>query len=524
MSASNLMGTDEGRSAMAQAARYLLQRRFSRFFKTNLVETFNHYLSTGEFPLSRILGALNGANDAEILNLYRLLGIAGGLPESVCDIEVFVDAVNGSDVTGTGSSDLPYSSMWFLPLMPRKINHNYRIYLRSNVSILGPCNFDFDFGPDGALAVIGQGVYQTVSADLEIDTVDALLTSVGQLIKFTGVVADCTGDFLLALDGAEANKAVPIHAWYTPDSVVVPYGALNGVAPGDICRVVTPFYTLSARSFGFSCRNDTSTTTITNDSGKINITNLQLLVSGTGNPKQQAVLIDNTCVQSMSFVKLVPFSPGGDMTIKSAVNTSSAMYEGDHNSGIQNIVSYANMEICGLSINGTTTLPFDVILNGGSLSRTSTRKIVKAYGNSIISHVTAQYFESRNANLDISYSLAEENINVSHNGGGIVIYSSKVTMNYFTATIADGIIVVRENSDVSIKNSGENVISDITESGIIAWGCTRAEIWDAASVAGLIDVSWATLTNVVPFAHVAIPAVFSWITDAQGSFVKRFAT
>jgi len=164
---SNLLQTDEGRAALYEARNYLLRRRLSRFFKRNLVIDYSRY-SHGlqEFDLETLLGDLNPANDDEILDLYRLLGTFGGLETSIGDVNIYVDADNGDDQTGTGSANRPMASLWFVPYLPKKINHFYRIILMSDIDMSGVngqyLDFDQNIGINGCLTLAGYGPEEEV--------------------------------------------------------------------------------------------------------------------------------------------------------------------------------------------------------------------------------------------------------------------------------------------------------------------------------------------------------------------------
>jgi len=164
---SNLLATEEGRAALFEARNYLLRRRLSRFFKRNLVIDYDRWShGSAEFDLSTLLGQLNPAHDDEILDLYRLLGTFGGLETSLGDVSIYVDADNGDDQTGTGSSDRPMASLWFVPYLPRKINHFYRIILMSDIDMSGVngqyLDFDQNIGSGGCLTLAGYGPEEEV--------------------------------------------------------------------------------------------------------------------------------------------------------------------------------------------------------------------------------------------------------------------------------------------------------------------------------------------------------------------------
>jgi len=211
---SNLLNTEEGRAALFEARNYLLRRRLSRFFKRNLVIDFDHYLNSGtEFDLVTLLGQLNPAHDNEILELYRLLGIIGGLENSIEDMTVYVDADNGDDQTGTGSSDRPFASLWFLPFLPRNINHIYRILLVTDLDMSDTIlNFTQTVGPGGCLTVAGVGEEEHVQVGLEgTITANAQFNNCSEFSVINPPpAAACINSFVQATSGVYDGAATPV--------------------------------------------------------------------------------------------------------------------------------------------------------------------------------------------------------------------------------------------------------------------------------------------------------------------------
>jgi len=241
---SNLLNTPEGRAAVVEMRNYLLRRRLSRFSKRNLVidyDRFSH--GSSEFDLSTILGSLNEAHDDELLDLYRLLGTIGGLDYSIADTTIYIDAVNGSDVNGTGTAARPFASLWFVSLLPKRINHNYRVLITTDLVETDRLVLTNEFGPDGCLSFIGVGAAVEVLAGASGVIGGSVTPNNGANIwPISAVpVAEMSHVWAQPTDGPIPGRVGAVHAIDLANNAIVMRDTnLSGLAPGTNYRFVTP--------------------------------------------------------------------------------------------------------------------------------------------------------------------------------------------------------------------------------------------------------------------------------------------
>lgn len=302
---SNLLNDAEGRNIVVTAQRYLLERRLSRFFKRNLVIDYDQWSNGGDFDLATLLGQLNPAWDDELRDLYRLLGSIGGLSESLADATYYVDSVNGSDVTGTGSAATPYASLWFLPNLPKKINHIFRILILEDLTITDLL-IDSEIGDGGSLSIVGVGAETSV-----VDTGDTINTGTGDLSAYLSVpsvdpvVASNEKYFL-----QNKSDSFTSPCWFA-DTIAVTNAYVSRylattLSPADEFRFVIPPVTISLTNLAISSKGPTippggtPPTGISNASTRVNFVNVNLAF-GT-NPK---LSIDSAVDCGFWFVRML---------------------------------------------------------------------------------------------------------------------------------------------------------------------------------------------------------------------------
>ena len=267
---SDLLNTSEGRNVIIEAQRFLLRRGLARFFKRNLAIDFEQYeKGLGEFDLSTLLGQLNVAWDDELRDLYRLLGTVGGLTESIAETEINVNPATGSDITGTGSADRPYASLWFIGddpgltgsftpnMLPRVINHPYRILIRGDVVFPGTMTLTHQFGDNGCLSFIGIGPEEEVLAGLE-----GSLTAVTN-IQFCALELDlsvtptvnCRPVYIQFTSGANDRAVAGVNRIDAVNNRLwIRRNPASSVAPADTYRYVIPAQTLKCNGLTVDCR------------------------------------------------------------------------------------------------------------------------------------------------------------------------------------------------------------------------------------------------------------------------------
>jgi hypothetical protein len=521
---SDLLNTATGRAAILTAQRFLLERRISRHFKRNLVIDYNQWLSGDDFTLETLLGDLNKAHDPEILNLYSLLGMVNGLPASIANNTIYVNPATGSDITGTGAASKPYASLWFLDMLPRKINHSYKIMLVSSASILDDVVLDFNFGPNGSLSFIGVGAPTVVAGPFTVSTTGLIGANVGRFIQMTTPIgADPSNNFVMATSGAANGNVQAIHSLAAADTIAVLEGALSSIAPADTMNIVRPTVKLSVRNLVCSCRNDDSYADNINDGSRINFVNLQVEITDSGNTKVQALLVNNTCAQSMTFVQLIP-PTSGTAVIKSDLNTQNphdGTVESDSASGVNNIVhTSTNPTPAGMTIQdiGKT---FPVTAEGGLIKWISTRGQLNWRKTAELRNVSVQWINAYAACAHLYRVLTQGTTPGDGSGGALETYSSKLSIRGLIALLSDNIITVRNNSDLTVNESGRDATySTITGYAFWIGGIARIEMQDdgALLVGATNAINFATVN---PTVAAALPAVWSMQTDSQLSMVKR---
>jgi hypothetical protein len=255
---SDLLNDVEGRAILIRAKCWTLHERLSRFFKRNAVIDLEQFRQGGEFDLSTLLGQLNPAHDDELRDIYHVLGHLGCLSESIDGVSVYVDADNGSDVTGTGSLSRPYASLWFLDFLPDRINHYYRILIKSDLDedFISITN---TFGTNGCLSFLGVGPAQPVYAFLN-SVIAGSAVHQNTWREIRAPVAPATAAlkaFIQMTDGNAANMATPVNRvdvpgkyyWFRDEPIAA---AQNG----DAFRFIVPAYTLKVKQLSVQPKGD----------------------------------------------------------------------------------------------------------------------------------------------------------------------------------------------------------------------------------------------------------------------------
>lgn len=254
---SNLLNDAEGRNVVIIAQRHLLERRISRFFKRNLVIDYEQFsVGSSEFDLGTLLGQLNLAWDDELRDLYRLLGTIGGLPESIADTTIHVNPSTGSDPSGTGSAARPYASLWFVHLLPKRINHNYRILIYNNLNHTGVLTITNEFGAEGCLSFIGVGqeveVYGAVAGNVVNNQSHQLTWR--EITGSINPVSGCTKSFLQLTSGTHDNHAVPVNRIDTSNAYIWTRNhPIQSVSNGDSYRFIEPPVSISFTGLEINC-------------------------------------------------------------------------------------------------------------------------------------------------------------------------------------------------------------------------------------------------------------------------------
>jgi hypothetical protein len=352
----NLLNDVEGRNASLVAQRFLLQRRLSRFFKRNLVIDYNQWsVGSGDFDLATLLGDLNDGHDDEIRDLYRLLGTIGGLSESIADTTVYVNATTGSDVNGTGSATRPYASLWFLSLLPTRINHVYRIAITGTIAQTEDLVIANTFGENGCLSFIGVGAATEMYPALA-GTIAGIASAFGMMNFQTSVIPSQPVDytFVQFTTGAKTGWATPVDRInLAADPIAAPFNGLTTrlstwlPGNGDGYRYIQPAATIdfdTEVSLSIVGRGENTIYNSAESQGaRIVFANLNLDFD-TGSSLRK-LLIDSQVETGLYFVKVdMPPGNGENIEIRSSVNRHRPVdidIETVAQSGVVNIINGA---------------------------------------------------------------------------------------------------------------------------------------------------------------------------------------
>jgi hypothetical protein len=524
---SDLLLTEAGRSAILTAQRFLLQRRLSKYFKRNLVIDYNQWLATGEFTLSTLLGQLNKARDPEILNLFNLLGMVGGLPASVSDMSIYVNPVTGSDITGTGTASNPYASLWFIGTLPKRIDHSYRILLSSSIAPNSDMILDFDFGPFGSLSFIGVGAPTTVAGPFTVATTGNIGANAGRFVQATAPIgADPSNNFVMMTSGVDINKVAGIHSLAAADTISVLEGALSSIAPGDTMNIVRPTVKLTVRNLICCCHNRAAYASDVNNGSRLNFVNLQVEITNSANTELNCLVIDNTCSQSMSFVQLIP-PDAGNALIRSNLNDQSSKDSALttlSTSGISNLHPYTTDPTpAGLTIQDIGKA-YPVTAEGGMIKWVGSRGRIDWRKTAELRSVSAEWINAAYVNSNLYKVLVQGTTPGDGSGGAIELNTCHVQIRGLIALNSDNIITVRSNSEITVSETGADATySTITGYAFWIGGIARVEVDDdgALLVGGTNVINFVTVNPTVP---APLPAVWSVADDTQFSSVKRMGS
>ncbi|MDD5061432.1 MAG: hypothetical protein PHN44_04015 [Candidatus Marinimicrobia bacterium] len=529
---SNLLTTEEGRNALLVAQRYQLERRLSRFFHRTIVIDFSDYKQgLSEFDLSKMLGQLNSAHDQEIIDIFRLLGAIGGLQTSVADTTYYVNAATGNDQTGTGSSALPFASLWFLENLPRRLNHRYRVVLQSDISEpTKSLHFNFSFGNDGSFALLGAGTPTVI----ESNTVGAIgtLTGGGGLwcACVAGLGPNAQSSFLRG-----NNYAVPIHKVIGANCLFqsMPF-TFGGVGPGAAVQVVRPARTLTIQNIVSECSGGRR-----GKQSQIGIFNLNVDFPDSPPPFfnfiEAMIKWRNTCDSTLSFVRFTERWNGS--------GTNYAGNEFRYGSLNKNVhvdqQEILNLSQCGLlNLDGpnTTTAPYVPQICGakfgdisawGPAECTMVRdceimavdfdNLINIRGAVKVEYSNARNFICRNASFDVQYCMMDGMVTVvgMKTRAGIEGYCSIINTERCTTLVSDNCISCFGGCIVKIGQCGsDGTYSVIGNSGVWNEGTnwynafynfpgstpvsenmvgTVANLIDYSATAGEIGAAWPAL-------------------------------
>lgn len=284
----NLWATAAGRAATKIAVYSLIRRRMKRFFKRNLVVQYDAWIQSGKtaFSFINLLGDLNTHHDTEILNWYELLTTIGELPETVADLDLYVNNVTGDDINGLGNSTTPFASVSraLEAIENTIINHAVTIRVANiTAGVLTTYVDDEWYIPhdirEGSLDIVGVGVALETFANQDL-TAYAALGSGGHQWDVAGapwVANTWQGSFMQPIDGPALDRAFSIQQNAVGTLISHHYATIPG--PPDVVRGVAPPVVVELNKVSIKTRGP-EIVTATGLGSKFTLTNLQLDFTG----------------------------------------------------------------------------------------------------------------------------------------------------------------------------------------------------------------------------------------------------
>lgn len=403
----NLLATQAGIDTLNRIACFLGRRRMSRNLKRSFYIAFDAWKTSGYFDKSVLLNQLNELTQDELVDLNTLLGELGCLEATLAPLTIYVDPVNGSDVSGDGSSSHPYASLYFIGNLPRMINHNVRVMLLNDLDMgTDALNLNFTIGPNGCFSLIGRSAPTTVttSAGAGPFTVTAVssygtapTSDYAHVLTFAEVwgVDELYGKWLKWTSGPNDGEAFQIHK-NTANDIYIRGGCFSNPAIGHTCTIIQPTITLNCQRINLECfgpENNYEKISASQglDSARLNVMNLNIDLRGTYTDSNHFVLKSSVQTQ-VSFVNLISDNSLSDaILIKSNLNQYPSA---DIDIAIYTMSSIANIDClataasaCGVLLYNSDFLPPDftfnsLVINGPDTVRClDTRGLVRIIGN-----------------------------------------------------------------------------------------------------------------------------------------------
>jgi hypothetical protein len=459
----NLLTTNDGRAAATVAKNFLLQRRLSRFFKSRLPISVEEYLNTGVFDIETLLGELNEAHDAEILTLYHLLGLSGGLSQTVSDIQIYVDGTTGDDETGDGTAANPYKTLWFMSNLPKTIAHSIVILISGTVGDgTQDLIFDQTFTGDGSINIIGVGAPEVIAGPFTITANDLFASACANALACNVIAgADYAGHFARMKTGADINRVAAIEFVHpTIQALFVPPAIFDSTVPTDEFDVVRPAPKLAISNLIGAAKGYRDLSTFEERASRISFCNLQieLTVQGPVGPlqrTQQKFVWRNLLNSQFTFCQVT--IPGAYQAIFSGdINNRSAIFEDMESlssTGITNLnngITGATPYMAGLTFRD---MPYSVEVRG-------THEIHHVFGNGIwvlesavgqIKYCFGNYFDIRDSIESMHLILTYGHVSggAYHNGAGFVCKRGHAYIESCSVAISDNLCAQYDGGNIA---------------------------------------------------------------------------
>jgi hypothetical protein len=535
---SNLLNTAEGRNVILEAQRYLLRRRLSRFFKRNLVIDYEQYSKgLGEFDLGTLLGELNVAWDDELIDLYRLLGTIGALPESIADTQIYVNPTTGSDITGTGSTDRPYASLWFLGFLPKRINHLYRVLIYGDIDHGGPLTLTNEFGDGGSLSFVGVGpaveVFSAVASFVDAAPVNQQQTWI-EIEVNTPPVAGVTRSFIQFTDGANVSYAAPVNRIDIGDQLVYfRRDPLSGVAQNNNFHYIEPAHTLTVQGFSADCAGSRRVPeSLSLRGSRLNFVNLKIALDyqgvgvntmfyTSGVPMVFAFVQIEAAGEASRYPCVITnsvneFVPVDDQLVTLAACGVGNLFQGAGGQPLSCGVQFINPDAEEHAYDDRVLL----IGNGAYVQSLDCMAYVRANGSSTIRRVSAKQLQLWSATTDADYICADPSNGTPN---AISIEHSLVRIGHaLVGTANTGVLC--SNSRLYFSQGGGSVAATMTVLGAYAFDLSgQSKLYLRNPWTGQTG----TLNDLVfsdpaPVVAAAFPAANAIVSGGNGSDCSRY--
>lgn len=529
---SNLLTTNLGRYAIITAQKYLLQRRISRFFKRNIVIDWDRWRrGVSEFDLQTILGALNTIHDTEILELLQLLGTIGCLDFTIADMNIYVDSVNGSDETGTGSVSRPYQTLWFIPFLPKTIRHNVRIILLASIDITEGLTFQFNFEDSGTFSFVGQGNATVLEGGLTVNTVNSLNSSSGLHITPTAVYsAHRQLTWLRATSGIDSGNACPVFLDdnTAPEMVTlrIPISSINA---GDTFEFIEPSIKVTVPYINIKCKSPEYCNDIGSRNSRVTIANMEITMLNDYSVNN--LLIHNSGNMMIAFVKINGNTIGTseNFTIRSSINNGNPFdvdldtYVNTDVANLFNDTSTFVPDMCGFILFGTIGSERVFVRQEARVYNMVTRHPCQMLNSAYLAYSAARWVELEFGNLVCDTVLTDGHVVLGEAGA----FETNACIAYIhdcDCITSDNVISILGDSTLIVNNVSRSApfLGGVTGYGLYFYSPGRVEIDSVPTNlnGSLGDIAWYTIN---PFGTSVHPGAYLSANDGQQSIVKRLA-
>jgi len=306
----DLLMTQEGIETLYRIAGFLGHRRMSRNLKRSFYRAYYGWKETGRFNIEDFLNDLNPETQNELRDINQLMKELGCVSQYWIEKSIYVDGINGNDVTGNGSEEYPYRSFAFLERFPKAVDKRLRIMIVNDMDA-AQLSFENVIGEYGCISIMGVGEPNvvTTSAGAGPFTLTGVTAhgTAKQAYDFTVAnnfgVDELYGKWIRFETGDCAGEVLPVHqnsvndlwtraGWSTTPSI------------GDTFVIVTPAVTLKTQVLNIGCSGPKNIPDNHGEGARFNLWNLNIDIRGAYSQENQFVLSSEVETQ-ISFCTLI---------------------------------------------------------------------------------------------------------------------------------------------------------------------------------------------------------------------------